>query len=87
MARILVARQFRGNYRVESGRISTTDNDLADSLSRLGQPGKWQTFLDRCNKWGVAPVRVQVRAEWFTGDPEWGGWAAPGGSPAATAVG
>ena len=71
MARILVARQFRGNFRLETGRISTTDNDLADSLSRLGQAGKWQGFLDRCSKWGVVPARIEVQPGWFSVAPEW----------------
>ena len=65
IARELVDLQFKGDFRFHSSRISTTDNLVADSLSRIGQPGKWQSFLDFCTLHGVAPARTQVRAEWF----------------------
>ena len=65
IARELVELQFRLEFRFHSARISTTDNLVADCLSRAGQTGKWQGFLDFCASHHVAPTRTEVRPEWF----------------------
>ena len=60
MARHLVKLQFDGNFRMESARISTSQNVLADALSRLGDEGMWSRFISVCHGHGVSPVRVEV---------------------------
>lgn len=65
LARALVSEQFLGSFRIVSARISTSDNVLADPLSRLGQPGKWDEFREVCDSFGAVPVRVQVQSHWF----------------------
>ena len=65
ISRELVQLQFEGEFRFHSTRISTSDNLVADCLSRAGQPGKWQSFLAVCEQYGVAPVRREVDPEWF----------------------
>ena len=66
IARLLVEEQFVGNYRLESARITTQQNVVADALSRLGQPDKWQLFSDTCSSYGVTPSRVTVSEELFS---------------------
>ena len=65
IARAVVAEQVQGNFRISSDRISTTDNVMADSLSRLAQPGKLDEFNRACVNSNVVPVRVPVQPEWF----------------------
>ena len=65
IARAVVAEQVQGNFRISSDRISTTDNVLADALSRLAQPGKADEFKQTCARSNVVPVRVPVQPEWF----------------------
>merc|ERR1711994_570531 len=55
MARAIVGRQFRGNYRIETSRISTEQNTIADALSRLGSPPMWQKFSAICRINDVVP--------------------------------
>ena len=65
IARAIIAEQVQGNFRISSDRISTTDNHMADALSRLAQPGKAQEFSQACANANVVPVRVQVERDWF----------------------
>ena len=65
MARALVGCQFRGNFRLESVRVSTTENLLADRLSRLGAEGMAESFTAQCNRYGVTPTRVTVLPQHF----------------------
>ena len=71
MARELVMLQFKGNFRIHSSRISTKANICADALSRLGQPGQWDRFMDYCTSYGVVPVRTDVVSEWFAVNEDW----------------
>ena len=66
MARLIVEEQFRGNYRLESARITTQQNLVADCLSRLGQPGKWLEFSAACENANVSPTRVELPPEAFS---------------------
>ena len=65
IARAVVAEQVQGNFRISSDRISTSDNIMADALSRLAQPGKADEFKQACANANVVPVRVAVQPEWF----------------------
>ena len=65
MARAIVGRQFRGNYRIETSRISTEQNTIADALSRLGSPAMWPRFTEICRNNDVVPRRIAVPAEIF----------------------
>ena len=65
MARLLVSRQWKGNYRINSVRVSTEENVLADALSREAMPGMWQRFLEVCSGNGVVPTRVRVEDVFF----------------------
>ena len=65
MARSIVGRQFCGNYRIETSRISTEQNTLADALSRLGSPAMWPRFSEICSNNNVVPRRIAVPAEIF----------------------
>ena len=72
MARILVQHQFLQNFRIKSSRISTSQNVLADRLSRLAQPNAWQEFLAEIgSSSGVVPVRVPVPDEAFDISDQW----------------
>ena len=66
MARKIVGLQFRGGYRIESARITTEQNVVADALSRLGNADMWPRFSSICNTNGVVPCRVTVPAELFS---------------------
>ena len=65
MARKIVGLQFQGGYRIESARISTDQNVIADALSRLGSADMWHRFSSVCSNNGVVPCRVAVPAELF----------------------
>ena len=65
MARSIVGLQFDSEFRIESARISSSQNILADALSRLGQHGMWHRFSETCNNYNVVPVRVHVPADIF----------------------
>ena len=65
LARIIVGLQFSGNFRIESARISTDQNTLADALSRLGDGGMWPRFLAACSASNVVPHRVAVPEDVF----------------------
>ena len=72
MARILVQQQFLQNFRIRSDRISTSQNVLADRLSRLAQPTAWDEFLEEVGKCsGVVPVRVAVPDAAFDISGDW----------------
>ena len=66
MARLLVGMQFSFDFRIESARISTHQNTLADCLSRLGDSQMWPRFLAECAANNVVPCRVSVPPETFS---------------------
>ncbi len=57
--------QFAGDFRLESARITTHQNTLADSLSRLGDEGMGEHFISECAANHVLPSRVPVPPETF----------------------
>ena len=65
MARVIVGLQFRLNFRLESARISTHQNVLADALSRLGDQGMWHRFLATCTAANVLPSRIDISEDMF----------------------
>ena len=65
MARCIVGLQFSGNYRIESARISTSQNVLADALSRAGDPTMLERFTSVCRSSNVRPVRVEIPPDVF----------------------
>ena len=72
MARILVQCQFHQNFRVRSDRISTSQNILADRLSRMAQPNAWAEFLEEVSKSsGATPVRISVPDSAFDISGDW----------------
>ena len=86
MARLLVGMQFSLDFRVESARITTDQNTLADSLSRLGHGGMWGRFMEECSVNGVLPCRVSVPPETFASVLSGQEGASPsvGGDPVVT---
>ena len=65
IVRLLVEEQFVGNFRMQSARITTENNLVADALSRLGQPGKREVFSSFCEGYGVVPFRLETSAQLF----------------------
>ena len=66
IVRLLVEEQFTGNFRLQTARITTEDNLVADALSRLGQPGKPEVFTNYCKGYGVVPTRLEIPPEFFS---------------------
>ena len=60
MGRLITSLQLEGNFRVHAERISTTQNVLADCLSRLHEPEKFDLFYNICSSFGVQPVHREL---------------------------
>ena len=65
MSRWLCMEQIRKDFRFSSAWISTTENTVADSLSRWGQPGQEQIFKDCCKGLAKTPTRRHVNDSHF----------------------
>ena len=66
MGRLITQVQFKKHFRIEIDRISTSDNKLADYLSRSGEPGMVDSFNSIVSGFGVSPVRLQVPDSMFS---------------------
>ena len=71
IAREIVGIQFTGEFRMYSSRIATGDNHLADALSRLGERGQWERFVQHASGCGSVPSRSHVPMDWFEPYRRW----------------
>ena len=65
MSRWISTKQIRDEFRLTSEWIPTSENTLADALSRADDPKQRKLFRDHCHRLGEAPVECHVRAEHF----------------------
>jgi hypothetical protein len=68
MGRVFSSMQFKWNFRWHSARISTTQNKLADFLSRAGDPEYVGAFWRISRQHGVSPTEVPVTPSMFVLD-------------------
>ena len=65
MSRWLAMQQIKNQFRMLSAWIPTSENNLADALSRVGDHKQQTKFDDHCNSLGGRPTRCHVRNEFF----------------------
>ena len=68
MSRWLCMQQVEKGFRTVSSWIPTTENNLADALSRPADPAQQQKFNQYCTELGHAPTSCHVRPEFFEFD-------------------
>ena len=65
MSRWISMEQVRRSFRITSAWIQTAENNLADALSRVGDPRLKQQFDQHCEQLGGVPTECHVRPEYF----------------------
>ena len=65
MSRWLAMEQVYKNFRMVSEWIPTTENSIADALSRPAEPKQRQAFHDYCRNMVVTPSRCHVEPVHF----------------------
>ena len=65
MSRWLCMQQIRNDFRMSSAWIPTSENTLADSLSRYGDPVQRENFQQYCQSLDQAPKSRHVSPEHF----------------------
>ena len=65
MSRWMATQQIKQRFRISSAWIPTTENNLADALSRVGDPSQQRKFDEHCTQLGGTPSRCHVRPEFF----------------------
>ena len=65
MSRWIATQQICKEFRVTSKWIPTSENNLADALSRMGDPAQRKKFQDYCNDMGGVPMSCHVTPEMF----------------------
>ena len=70
MSRWLAMEQVDKNFRMFSAWIPTTENSIADALSRPADPEQERAFKDYCKTLVDAPSRCHVEASHFDFNPD-----------------
>ena len=65
MSRWISMEQVKCSFRITSAWIQTSENNLADALSRVGDSGHRQLFDEHCRSLGGIPTECHVRPEYF----------------------
>ena len=65
MSRWMATRQVTKDFRLTSEWIPTTENNLADALSRYDDPKQREKFREHCRSLGDAPVECHVKLEFW----------------------
>ena len=68
MSRWMATRQVVKEFRLTSEWIPTSENNLADALSRLDDPQQRRKFQEHCRSLRETPVECHVRPEYFIFD-------------------
>ena len=68
MSRSIATQGIQHQFRIISEWIPTTENTLADALSRVGDPAQRRKFQQHCDELGGTPRQRPVRPEHFSFD-------------------